>query len=124
MAEAGTFLKGLLDEPEKNGRSDMLYFAKLKGMQLHNTKVTIQFKMIKAPSLPQKKGLFGVALLHCSYHVLLCLWLLLLHSVCCFPTLSLWKVLASFSTQPYPCGLPWKAAEITELEVGALGPAS
>lgn len=102
----------------------MLYFAKLKGRQLHNTKVTIQFKMIIGSLSPTEEGVFCVSLLHCPYHVLLCLWLSLLHAICCFPTLTLWKVLAPSSTQPCPSGLPWKAAEITELEVGVRGPAS
>lgn len=50
VAEAEAFQKGTknLDDPENNGRTDMLwgalYSTKLKGRQFHNTKVTMQFK--------------------------------------------------------------------------------
>lgn len=36
----------------------MLYFAKLKGRQLHNTKVTLQFKMIIGSLSPTEEGAF------------------------------------------------------------------
>lgn len=41
---------------KNNGRSEMLYFSKLKGRQLHNTKVTTQFKMIIGSLFPTEEG--------------------------------------------------------------------
>lgn len=58
VAEAEASEKGTesLDDPENNGRTDtlgrVLYFTKLKGRQLRNTKATFQCEKVAGPIPP------------------------------------------------------------------------
>lgn len=64
VAEAEASEKGTesLDDPENNGRTDtlggVLYFTKLKGRQLHNTKATFQCKKAAGPIPPTEEDAF------------------------------------------------------------------